>query len=206
MTTRADIRNQLKAYSQRRNIPDDQLNEFIEMGLSKANRLLRIPPLEGFTSQPVDSNGFFPVPELFLEVIEITTVVNDKTIILERKASHEIDWDNNRDVHDPRYFARQGLDFRISSWAVESGSVNMYIYNVIPRMTDDSQSNWFTDYAPEVLIYGAMNELAKYTRDDEGMARWNQAFNEEINILQGVEDRSAWAGSTLGISLHGSTR
>jgi len=205
METRGELRDAIKEYSQRKNIPDSTINSFIELALSKANRMLRIPPLENFSSPIVSTDGYFEIPSDFLEAKELYVEVNGNKILLERKTINEVDYAYSREGGDPCIFGRLGTRFRIAPWGLENTTVGLYYFNIIPKMVDDQQSNWITKYAPEILLYGGLAELSKYTRDDEGQARWSGQFTEAVNILQGVEDRSEWRGSTIGVTLTGST-
>jgi hypothetical protein len=70
---------------------------------------------------------------------------------------------------------------------------------------NDTDTNWFTQEAPELLLYGGLQELSDYARDQESMQVWSGKFLSEVNTLQAVEDRAAWSGSTIGVTPGGST-
>lgn len=205
-TNRGGIRESLKQWSQRKNIPDDVLNDFIEIALSKANRSLRIPPLEGINFPVVSDSGYFELPTDFLEMKELLVQVNGRNIILERKAIHEVDYAATQYGVNPCIFGRVGTSIRVAPWTLgDDVNLLMYYWKIIPAMPDDSVTNWFTTYSPETLLYGALAELSEYTRDPEGSAMWAEKFNNSINTLQAVEDRSEWGGSTIAVTLTGST-
>jgi len=203
-TNKKGIRDSLIEWSQRKNISDDVLNDFIELALSKANRALRIPPLETAATLAVDGDGYFELPENFLEVKELSVDRNGQHIVLERKAIHEVDYASTHSTGNPCIFGRYGNGMRIAPWDAESSVTRLYYYYVIPQMPSDQSENWFTLYAPEVLLYGALAELANYTRDQDGVALWNGKFNEAVDIIQKVEDRAAWSGGPIAVSLPGS--
>ncbi len=207
-TNRGGIRASLKQWSQRKAIPDDVLNDFIEIALSTANRALRIPSLEAFQAIPLDANGYAQIPYNYIEAKELYVQVNGQNVLLERKAINEVDFVANANGVGglPCFFGRFGDYFRVAPWNGETSVLNLYYYSVIPAMPDDEATNWFTLYAPEVLLYGALSELCNYTRDAEGIQIWSNKFTTAINTIQAVEDRAMWNGSTLAISLTGSTR
>lgn len=205
-TNRGGIRASVYQWSQRKNIPEEVVNDFIEIALSRATRALRIPPLEYFQEIPISSEGYAQLPYDFQEAKEVYIVINGKNVLLERKAINEVDWNYNASPANPCYFGRFGNYLRVAPWNGSTDSVlRLYYYKIIPPMPDDNTTNWFTVYAPEVLLYGAMVELCNYTRDIDGMGVWNNKFSEAVNIIQGVEDRAEWRGSTVAISLRGST-
>lgn len=202
----------VKQWSQRKNISDDIINDFVELALSKATRALRIPPLEAVQYLEVLNNGYAEIPYDFQEAKEVYVYIGDKRVILERKTISEVDAINNNagSGDAPCYFARYGNFLRIAPWTWnpddddEQYFVQLYYYKIIPPMSDEASENWFTLYAPEVLLYGAMTELCGYTRDNEGTALWASKFNDAINIIQQVEDRAEWRGSTISVSITGS--
>jgi hypothetical protein len=206
-TNRKGIRDSAKQWSQRRNIPDEVWNDFIELALSKANRALRIPPLEAATNPVTDEGGYFELPSNFLEVKEIVVNNNGLDTILDRKAIDEVDYIASRSTNgNPCLYGRYGNLMRIAPIPEVDTPVRMYYYAIIPAMPDDTTENWFTLFAPEVLLYGTLAELAAYARDEESQARWDGKFQEAVGIIQKTEDRAAWwSGGPLGISLKGST-
>jgi hypothetical protein len=201
------IRDSVKQWSQRRNIDDATLNDFIEIALSRANRMLRIPPLEGFSALPVDVNGFAELPPNFIEAIELQFVSGGREYILDRKAISEVDYlSNSPRGGSPCVFGRFGNYFRVAPWNLgDELFVNLYYYKSLPPLVQDTDLNWFTEQAPELLLYGALTELADYTRDRDSRQVWDGKFSQEVSTLQAVEDRAAWSGSTIGVTPGGST-
>jgi hypothetical protein len=207
-TDRAGIRTSLKQWSQRRNIPDEVWNDFIELAISKANRALRIPPLEQFSSLDISDTGYMELPSNFVEAKELKIEINNITILLERKAINEVDdlYNLSNSNGNPCIFGRFGNYLRIAPWSGGDDSLaDLYYYAAIPPMTTDSATNWFTEWAPEVLLYGGLSELASYTRDSEGVQMWEGKFRDSIDTLQAMEDRAEWRGSTIAVTLAGST-
>ena len=204
--TLADIRSALKQWSQRQNIPDAVLDDFTNIATTRASRALRIPPMEKALDITLDENGYFLVPMDYLQVIEVVMTRNEKNIILERKSIHEVDYINNLSPGTPKYFGRYLDTFRVGPYDSPTGTdqAAFYYYSAFPALTDDTDCNWLTSNAGDLVLYGALAELSAYTRDDEGEQRWTAKFMNEVNLLQAVEDKSAWEGATLGISLGGS--
>lgn len=209
--TLADLRAAVKQWSQRKNIADDVIDDFINLAFVRANRGLRIPPMERFADVVIDADGYAPIPTDYIEAKELVIVRNNQNILLERKAIHEVDYIYNLSPGCPRYFSRSGANLRIAPYdnpAVvdpEVNTMNLYYYAMLSPLVEDTDCNWLSSNAAGLVLYGALAELAAYTRDEEGQARWNSKYNEEIAILQGVEDRSEWRGSTLGVSINGSS-
>lgn len=68
---------------------------------------------------------------------------------------------------------------------------------LMPALLDSTnQSNWLTQFAPEVLLYRCLLEMEPFLKNDERLQIWRQMYEEAINNvnaedLQKVADRSA---------------
>jgi len=206
-TNRAGVRASIKQWSQRKNIPDEVLNDFIEIALSKANWALRIPPLEAVAVMTIDAEGLTMLPANYIEAKEFAVTVDGDIISLDRKSIIEVNnlGNNVPSGAKPTAFGRFGQFLKVAPWNLgEVDNAVLYYYQALPTLTDDLSTNWFTKYCPEILLYGALVELCNYTRDAEGAALWAEKFTQAINTLQAVEERANWSGSTLAVSLQGS--
>jgi hypothetical protein len=205
---RLTVREVLKEWSQRRNIPDAIWDAFIELALNKANRALRIPPLETYSSLAISDTGYMELPSNFIEAKELKIEINNTTILLERKSINEVDdlYNTSNGGCNPYIFGRAGNHLRLAPWSGDSDSyANLYYYFALPRLTTDSATNWFLEFGPEIVLYGGMSELSSYTRDSEGVQLWDGKFRDSIDTLQAMEDRAEWRGSTIAVTLAGST-
>lgn len=199
------IRDSLKQWSQRKNIPNDVLDDFINIAQQRANRALRIAGLEKTTTFTTDDSGRLLLPSDYIEAKQVSVTINSKTVILERKSLAEVDKIiTDEPSSDARFFARDGLEMQVGPLGGVPLEGELYYWGLLPLMPSDTSVNWFTANSPDTLLYGAMAELAAYTRDQEGLGGWTAKFTESINILQGVDDREAWSGGTLGVSVGGS--
>lgn len=206
--TYSELITAVKEWSQRKNISDSTVSLFLEAALSRANWALRIPPLEVFYETEINEGGYFEVPGDFLEAKSVSYISGDTAYILDRKTISEVDsLANFNDTGDgiPKIFGRAGEYFRLAPWSGEVGErVTLYYYSALPPLNTGNPTNWFSEFAPTILIYGALSELSDYARDTEGSSLWKARFTEEVNILQAVEDKAQWAGSTLAVTPTGS--
>lgn len=206
--TYSELISAVKEWSQRKNISDSTISIFLEAALSRANWALRIPPLEAQKLSLINAGGYIEVPPDFVEMKSISVTIDDVVYILDRKSISEVDslaGFNATSDGIPSLFARIGNYFRIAPWSgVEGEYATLYYYAALPPLSLNNTSNWFSEFAPTVLIYGALSELSDYSRDTEGSQLWKARFTEEVNILQAVEDKAQWTGSTLAITPTGS--
>jgi hypothetical protein len=61
---------------------------------------------------------------------------------------------------------------------------------------DDFQSNWLTEYAPDLLLYATLIEATPFLKSDERVQLWQGMYDRAAKALSGqdlgkIMDRSA---------------
>ncbi len=197
--TLADLRQRVRSWSNRRDLEDDLLDDFLNIAQARLNRTLRIPPLESEVSILVEGDSAL-LPRDYIEAVQLTYSTGTRTFALERK---DISMVEER-VHNqgtPKYFGRRGNNFKIAPIPEEGSSIKLYYYVALQPLVEDEDTNWFTSDAPEVLVYGALSELALYVRDEIGAAQWETKFQASALEIQKMADDAQWSGDTLSITL-----
>jgi hypothetical protein len=62
-------------------------------------------------------------------------------------------------------------------------------YERIQPLDSTNQSNWFTQYAPQALLYGSLLQAMPFLKNDERMAMWQSQYSQIMEVLK-VEDIS----------------
>ena len=63
-------------------------------------------------------------------------------------------------------------------------------------MGEDFQTNWITEYAPDVLLYATLLEATPFLKKDERIGTWQAMYDRAAQALNGEDlkrilDRSA---------------
>jgi hypothetical protein len=71
-------------------------------------------------------------------------------------------------------------------------------YQRLQPLDDTNQSNWFTEYAPQALLYGALLQAMPFLKNDERIPMWQAQYQQIIQTLktedvQRMGDRQAVA-------------
>ncbi|MDC1406050.1 hypothetical protein N8314_00685 [Akkermansiaceae bacterium] len=201
--TLLDLRERVRAWSNRKDLSDDLLNDFINIAQARLNRLLRIPPLEADATLTPDANGTVRIPREFLEMIAIWyTDAQGNRVSLDRKDIAYLNQHSSQEEGCPLFFARQGFTLYLSPIpeSVTADSLELYYYATVQPLTQDEDANWFTEDAPEVLLYGALTELSLYLRDEIGAGQWEAKFQNHSQEIQNIENNAMWSGGTLAIN------
>jgi hypothetical protein len=51
-------------------------------------------------------------------------------------------------------------------------------------LDSSNQSSWFTQYAPQALLYGTLLQAMPFLKNDERMAMWQSNYDRIIEVLK----------------------
>ena len=99
-------------------------------------------------------------------------------------------WPNHTETEEPRFYA----DYDYSNWLIAPTPDDNYPYEVIyyelPALLDITlQTNWFTEYAPDALLYASLLEAAPFLKNDDQIKVWEGFLGRSIASLNGEDIR-----------------
>ena len=184
---KAGIRTQLLGLLNRNDCTDAQADIFIEQALARIQRTLRVPAMEAEESITTnDTNGdTIVLPNDFLNIKYLYSTTNEGTVMMEY-----------RDVAtfmaipsatgQPRFYTRIRGELKMKPYPQVGTNVQMIYYNEIPDLVNDTDSNFLTIIAPDLLVYGALTFAADFYVDDR-----KPIFEERFGAIYGeVEEQS----------------
>jgi hypothetical protein len=102
----------------------------------------------------------------------------------------------------PKYYA----DYDYTHWLVAPTPADDYSFEVVyyervQPLDSSNQTNWFTIYAPQALLYGTLLQAMPFLKNDERIPMWQAQYAQVINSLktedvQRIADRQASALDT----------
>lgn len=94
-------------------------------------------------------------------------------------------------------------DYDYTHWLVAPTPAAAYNFEVlyyerIQPLDSSNQTNWFTIYAPQALLYGSLLQAMPFLKNDERMGMWQQQYDAIMQTLMAedklrVADRQAVA-------------
>lgn len=70
-------------------------------------------------------------------------------------------------------------------------------YGRLTALGVSNTTNWFTSYAPDLLLYGALLEAAPFLDDDPRIAVWQTFYNRAFLSVQTEERAERFTGGSL---------
>ena len=111
-------------------------------------------------------------------------------------------WPNATETDTPIYYA----DYDYTHWLVaptpDAGySFEVLYYERVQPLDSTNQTNWFTIYAPQALLYGTLLQAMPFIKNDERIPMWKAQYDLVINTLKSedatrIADRQAVALDT----------
>lgn len=157
------IRSHFKALLNRSDITDALADTFIDQGIVRIQRSLRIPIMEKIyefnVTTTIDS---IVVPDDYLEAISI---YHDKHELERVPLGDMLALKDNGNTGIPRYFCRQGNKILMSP-EPSKGTVSINYYSEFPEMATDTDENSLARVASDLIIYAALVYASDYFLDE----------------------------------------
>jgi hypothetical protein len=160
---KAQIRVQLLALLNRNDCSDAQADIFIEQAMSRIQRTLRIPPMERqetITANDVNP-GLITLPDDFLNIKYLFTTTG---MLQYRDLATFIMIAPT--VGIPAYYTRIQGGLNLKPFPPEGYTVNMIYYGEIPDLVTDTDENFLTIIAADLLIYAALTFASDFFVDE----------------------------------------
>lgn len=126
------------------------------------------------------------------------TVAGKKQPVLLRKYEYLREfWPNPTQTDVPAYYA----DYDYTHWLVAPTPADDYVFEVlyyerVQPLDSSNQTNWFTIYAPQALLYGTLLQAMPFLKNDSRVPLWQQLYRQAMDTLktediQRIGDRQA---------------
>ena len=114
------------------------------------------------------------------------TVSGERMPVLLRKYEYLREYaPNSTDTGVPVYYG----DYDYTHWLVAPAPDLNYDFEVlyyerVQPLDSTNQTNWFTTYAPQALLYGSLLQSMPFLKNDERIPMWQGQYDKIIAVLQ----------------------
>jgi hypothetical protein len=143
------------------------------------------------TSAMVSNQAVIDKPARWHKTVSFNiTVAGSRQPVLLRKYEYLREyWPDATKTGIPAYFA----DYDYTHWLVAptpstNYSFEILYYERIQPLDSSNQTNWFTIYAPQALLYGSLLQAMPFLKNDERMPMWQQNYDLIMQTLM-AEDK-----------------
>jgi hypothetical protein len=94
-------------------------------------------------------------------------------------------WPDDNQTDLPRFYC----DYNYDNWLVAPTPDLAYDFEVlyyerVAPLDSTNQTNWFTIYAPQALLYGSLLQAMPFLKNDERMPMWKAEYQAIIQTLK----------------------
>jgi hypothetical protein len=181
----------------------EQIPRLINLAERRIARELKI---EGFinvvTGTLSAGQSVYPKPDRWRDTVSMSigtgaTLDNRKVLFARVYEYLRSYWPNALETDTPLFYS----DYDYSHWLLAPTPDAAYpfeiLYYELPPLLDESvQTNWITEYAPQLLLYGTLVEATPFLKNDERIPVWQSMYDRAAAMLNGEDlakilDRSA---------------
>lgn len=183
------MKTQMQGLLRRRDCTADLVETFMQQGIARAQRALRVPSMEKSEQITVGTYDGIDIPNDFIELKDIS--VNSAGTLDKKDLSTVLVGEQS--VGTPVMFSRQGIKWRLAPAPVEGTVIRIDYWGEFTSMSADTDTNEISAIAPDLFIYSALAYAADYFVDKRA-AQFQAAYETIRDELQGQADMDELAG------------
>lgn len=171
--------------------------DLIMLGERKIYRKLRIRAMETVLSSAI-SSGVVSVPATYVELKSARIDGTPVSRLTRTSVDHVYECYPVRSSQGrPSLIAREGANFIFGPYPDSAYTVKGIYYARLTALSVSNTTNWFTDNAPDLLLWAALAEAEVFLKNDERTALWEAKFQAAAKDVQDEDDRENASGSPL---------
>lgn len=156
-----------------------------------ASRIKFLGNLTVNTSNMVIGSAVIAKPARWHKTVSMNvTVAGVRQPVLLRKYEYLREYWPDATLQDvPEFYA----DYDYTNWLVAPTPDSAYAFEVlyyerVQPLDSSNQTNWFTVYAPQALLYGSLLQAMPFLKNDERIPLWEAQYNAIMDTLM-AEDK-----------------
>lgn len=199
----SDIRNYLERGGATDPIVFEQIPRLITLAERRISRELKIQGFQAVVTTIMQTGvAVYPKPDRWRDTISVNigTGVNNNTYTPVFPRAYEYIrnyWPNETTTAQPQFYADYNYNFWIFGPTPDAAYPMEILYYELPPLLDNTnQTNWLSEYAPNLLLYGSLVEATPFVKDDQRVQLWQSYYDRALSALNGEDmqkilDRSA---------------
>jgi hypothetical protein len=165
----------------------EQLPRLVTLGERRIARELKITGFITAVTTPLQTGvAVYMKPDRWRDTVSMT--VNGKPIFTRSYEYCRSYWPDEAQTGTPQFYA----DYDYQHWLITptpnaTSTLEIVYYEQPPLLGDDVQTNWLTEYAPDVLLYATLLEATPFLKNDERIQTWQNMYDRAAQALNGED-------------------
>ncbi len=165
----------------------DQLPRLVTLAERRIARELKIEGFIRAITTPLSIGvSTYLKPDRWRDTISMTV---DGTPIQTRSYEYLRNyWPNEAQTASPQFYA----DYDYANWLIAptpnaASTLEVLYYEQPALLGPNLQSNWLTDYAPELVLYASLLEATPFLKNDERVQLWQSLYDRCAQAFNGQD-------------------
>ena len=172
----------------------DNTEDFIILGQRRIQRDVRVPPMEVLSPSLVVTAGQSAIPTSLLDVKEMIAYDGQSAWPVYRSNYADVKTKRLQDEPGPQVFDTVAGNFEFGPEPTSGVSIDLVYYQELEFISSSVEINWFSQYAPELILYSAILEAAVFMKDTEQEQKYAAMYKESRELLKAQKDKSEFSG------------
>jgi hypothetical protein len=171
---------------------DEDVNYWIAQAELRISREVRPRGYQRYaTSNFTQSDRLLEIPARLIGVISMFVIDSDnvRTPVFRREYSWLNDyWPDTSLEGLPKYYANiDGVRFAVAPTPDDDYQFELSYYERLQQLDSGNETNWLTENAYDLLLFGSLLETPPFLRDDERTQMWQTYYDRAAASLTAVE-------------------
>lgn len=170
------------------------VEDLMYLGQRRMERDIRVPPMEVLASNITITDGQWPIPGAFLDAKEIVAYDGYSSWPVYRKSYRDVKDARVRGDTGPSCFVPVAGNLEFGAAPNGGVSVDVVYYQELEYISTTVAQNWFSAYAPEMILWSSLVEAAVLLNDDDKEAKFERRYQASWALLDKQKRRAEYAG------------
>jgi hypothetical protein len=173
----------------------DNVEDFITIAQRRIQREVRVPPMEVLSAGLTITDGQAVIPSAMLDVKEMIAYDGSSAWDVKRHTYAKVRSERLKAGTGPSVFDTVGANFEFGPAPTAGVSVDVVYYQELEFISPSVDQNWFSQYAPELILFAALTEAASFLKDTEQEAKYEKKYNDAKEALVLQQRKAEYSGS-----------
>lgn len=192
----ASLKTEIANFAHRTDLTTE-LDTIIQLAENVLNRKLRCRQMDITTTLSATTRST-ALPADFLQMrdvdIQASPIVPLKFVTPEQMQLYDLQSSTGR----PRNYTITAGNLILSPNPDQTYTLDIEYFQKIPTLVNGANtSNWLILGWPDAYLYGCLLASVAFTRDDSGVAMWNQAYNATVEDINRQDDDGQYSGDAM---------
>ena len=190
----SDIRNYLERGGATDPIVYDQIPRLITLAERRIARELKIQGFQNVVTMTMQSGvAVYAKPDRWRDTVSVNIGTgsgnNTRKFIFSRSYEYLREyWPNEAQTAEPKFYADYNYNYWIFGPTPDAAyPVEILYYELPPLLDNTNQTNWLSEYAPNLLLYGSLVEATPFVKDDQRVQLWQSYYDRALAALNGED-------------------